>query len=380
MRPGWNLSLAAVTALLVACGGMGGAGDGTDNADNSSGPTGEQVYRMPLEDGNTFTCATCHALDDADDEFTRPGHPIGNAVNRPSYKNGQLDSLRDAVNSCVTEWMTAEPLAADDERWVALRDWLEAQAGDGEAAALSFQITEPPADVTGGDPQAGREVFNTSCAVCHGVDGGGTNKALSIAGRELDATYVAERIRLSGEEESGVYDGLTGGRMPFWAPDRMSDDEMLDVVAFVVDSEPADPNVDPTNNSTNANPNNANSNPNNTPAMRQCDATHAKVGQTMEFSTAFHDVAGTAEILDDCTIEIRNFTYDGSGIDVRIYAAEGGNYDGGFAISEDLRDPVGYDAETLTLQLPEDRTLDEVDGLSVWCVDVGVSFGDGLFE
>jgi hypothetical protein len=32
------------------------------------------------------------------------------------------------------------------------------------------------------------------------------------------------------------------------------------------------------------------------------------------------------------------------------------------------------------ITLPSGRSLDEVDGLSVWCVPVGVSFGDGLFS
>ena len=34
---------------------------------------------------------------------------------------------------------------------------------------------------------------------------------------------------------------------------------------------------------------------------------------------AFHDVGGTARSIDDCTIEITDFTYDGTGIDVRLY-------------------------------------------------------------
>jgi hypothetical protein len=32
------------------------------------------------------------------------------------------------------------------------------------------------------------------------------------------------------------------------------------------------------------------------------------------------------------------------------------------------------------LTLPEGRTLDELDGISIWCVAVGVDFGSGRFE
>ena len=48
---------------------------------------------------------------------------------------------------------------------------------------------------------------------------------------------------------------------------------------------------------------------------------------------------------------------------------------------EDLRRPEGYDGtETVYAQLPEGLTLDDLDGISVWCVPVAASFGDGLFQ
>lgn len=40
---------------------------------------------------------------------------------------------------------------------------------------------------------------------------------------------------------------------------------------------------------------------------------------------------------------------------------------------------VPYSGETVYAQLPSSRSLDEFDGLSVWCVPVGISFGDGRF-
>ena len=49
-------------------------------------------------------------------------------------------------------------------------------------------------------------------------------------------------------------------------------------------------------------------------------------------------------------------------------------------MSEDLVRSEPYDGETVYAQLPDGRTLDELDGISVWCVDVSQSFGDGLFE
>jgi hypothetical protein len=92
------------------------------------------------------------------------------------------------------------------------------------------------------------------------------------------------------------------------------------------------------------------------------------------------DVGGTATIVDDCSIEIDNFTYDGTGIDVRIYGGLGGDYDSGFALTQDLLKAGGYFGELLLATLPEGRTLDELDGISVWCVTVGADFGSGNFS
>lgn len=111
---------------------------------------------------------------------------------------------------------------------------------------------------------------------------------------------------------------------------------------------------------------------------RECGSTHPKVGHTTTLSQRSHDVAGTAAIVDDCTIEITGFSYDGRGLDVRIYAAHDGDYANGFAISDDLLG-TAYANGTLRVQLPEDMTLDDLDGISVWCVEAGVSFGDGMF-
>jgi mono/diheme cytochrome c family protein len=337
---------------------------------------GELVYREPLADGNTFTCATCHALEEpAADGLTRPGHAIGDATRRPSFKNGELDEFRDAVNSCVTEWMNGDPWSASDPRLSSLHAFLDAQAPAGEAPAVSFEIVAPPADLAGGDAASGREIFNRSCVVCHGTDATGTDRAPALVGSALTAEYVAGRVRTSGRPDSGTYDGLTGGIMPFFSADRLGDEELLDVVAYVVERSAEVTVADGgTDGGTDAG----------TDAMADagpsgCEATHPRVGQTATLSMDFHRTTGTARIVDDCTIVIEDFGYDGTGIDVRFYGALGRDYDAGFPISEDLLRSGGYSGETLTLTLPEGRTLDDMDSISLWCVDVGVSFGDGVF-
>ncbi|MEX1362228.1 MAG: DM13 domain-containing protein [Nannocystaceae bacterium] len=366
--------------ILVALLGALALGSGCDASE--SGPSqpaadpelvaqGQQVFSQPVADGNTFACATCHAITEpADDGIRRVGHPLFDATGRPTYKNGALVQMRDAVNSCLQEWMNAEPWSEQDERWLALYEFLDAQGPAEASPPLSFEVVPPPSAeaLTGGEATSGRTLFDRSCSACHGLGGEGTQLAPPIARRGLDPEYVAQRVRTSGRTDSGVYDGLTGGVMPFWAADRLSDEELLDLVAWLaLEAPPVDP-VDPTDPTDPTGPGS------------DCPTTHPLVGATAVLEEAFHDVGGVAEVIDDCTIEIREFTFDGEGIDVRLYGGLAGNYDDGFAMGDSLIRAGGWQGETVRFTLPDDQTLDDLDGVSVWCVPVGVDFGSGMFE
>jgi len=116
-----------------------------------------------------------------------------------------------------------------------------------------------------------------------------------------------------------------------------------------------------------------------TSAPVACPGTHSRVGWRAELATYHHGVAGTAEIRDDCTISVTDFTYDGTGIDVRFYGGTNEDYAGGFALSDNLLKSGGYAGESVVLTLPAGRSLDDLDGISVWCVDVEIDFGSGVF-
>ena len=110
-----------------------------------------------------------------------------------------------------------------------------------------------------------------------------------------------------------------------------------------------------------------------------CDATHPNLGWTAVLDTLFHDTAGTAVMVDDCTIRVDDFTYDGTGLDVRFYGALGSDFGSGFPMTGDLRRDGGYSGETVYATLPAGTTLDDVDSMSLWCIDAAVSFGEGVF-
>ncbi len=111
-----------------------------------------------------------------------------------------------------------------------------------------------------------------------------------------------------------------------------------------------------------------------------CDSTHSQVGTTADFEMFFHDVSGTMRVLDDCTLEISNFTYDGEGPAVYFYTGNSRTYVGSnvyyvpFLLTGNT-----FENDRIRLHLPEGITLDDFDSLSVWCFDFRINFGDAFW-
>jgi hypothetical protein len=107
-------------------------------------------------------------------------------------------------------------------------------------------------------------------------------------------------------------------------------------------------------------------------------STNVKVGQVANLRTIAHRVSGKATVIDNCTIEITAFNYDGGGLpDVFVYTGKAGNYAAGSAVGPNLFGTPQINATIrVTLNAGD---LDNLDGISIWCVRAAVSFADGLF-
>jgi hypothetical protein len=110
--------------------------------------------------------------------------------------------------------------------------------------------------------------------------------------------------------------------------------------------------------------------------ITNCESTHTKIGHSGYFSTLAHNVSGKATIIDNCTIEITEFTYDGGGPEVYFYGAKNHEYASSeaFPLGPKLTGTV-YDNGSITIKLPQNKSLDDLTGLSVWCVDFNANFG-----
>lgn len=107
-----------------------------------------------------------------------------------------------------------------------------------------------------------------------------------------------------------------------------------------------------------------------------CSKTHPKIGYSGFFETFAHNVAGKATIVDDCTIKITQFDYDGGGPLVYFYGAINHDYEGesAFVMSQAINGRE-YQNEEFLLRLPDGKTLNDLTGIAVWCVEFNADFG-----
>lgn len=98
-------------------------------------------------------------------------------------------------------------------------------------------------------------------------------------------------------------------------------------------------------------------------------------------STLAHDVAGEVVAINERTLEVRNFRYDGAGPAAYWWVGTGPVSGGGVAAKEvpGCAGPAGIPAAdgtvTVRVELPADMDVTAIDYLSVWCEDVDVDFG-----
>lgn len=112
-------------------------------------------------------------------------------------------------------------------------------------------------------------------------------------------------------------------------------------------------------------------------AGRTCGKTSSRVGWRAALTTLAHGVKGTVTVIDDCTVELTNFSFDGGGgQSVRVTGGRGGSYNLGIRMGPQLRG-TPYSNSTLRMNLPEGTSLTDFDSVSIWCETFGVNFGDG---
>lgn len=110
-------------------------------------------------------------------------------------------------------------------------------------------------------------------------------------------------------------------------------------------------------------------------------STHPLVGTSAVFSDLAHDISGTLTVIDDRTLEVSDFFYDGGGVQVFFYTGTDGNYREGTPGAGPIGSQLNgrrFSGETIRLTIPENLTLDDFNGISVWCIPFSANFGDAV--
>ncbi|CAM2069603.1 DM13 domain-containing protein [Sulfidibacter corallicola] len=96
-------------------------------------------------------------------------------------------------------------------------------------------------------------------------------------------------------------------------------------------------------------------------------------------NSATYGISGRAVIVDERTIRLENFSYNGGGPDVRVYLGLNNDFVNGPIISDSLSGTV-FNNETLELTIPESVSLDDFNAISIWCTLFSISFSEGTFQ
>lgn len=119
-------------------------------------------------------------------------------------------------------------------------------------------------------------------------------------------------------------------------------------------------------------------------ATVKCDVASPYYGVRIgKFSTHFHEVRGEVYAVDDKTIFIKGFNYDGRGPDAFFWAGSSVRPDAsGFVVPNDkgtLEGLTSYSGQDLVLRLPVGKEVTELRWLSVWSKTLNVNFGSLIF-
>ena len=191
--------------------------------------------------GTRMACGSCHL-----GAGTEPGalSLLQAAANYPRFsgRDGGVRDLVDRINGCMTRSMNGRELARDSPQMVAMVSYItslgDVYAATGESQRVAH---EPPAFKTphrAANLDAGRKVFESRCAICHGLNGQG----LQATPERIDG-YVFPPLwgPDSFNNGAGMHRVLTAARfikarMPL-GDATLTDDEAFDAAAYI-NSEP----------------------------------------------------------------------------------------------------------------------------------------------
>lgn len=188
---------------------------------------------------NPFKCSTCHEVTQAPTKQL-PGYVMYDAAVRQAWWGGSVQTLLDATNQCIYNFMRGNPLAPDDQKGRALFVYLESLAPDMSEPTLPLTVVQNIVNVPSGDATMGQQIWNQSCGNCHGAPHTGQGRLSDIVSIVPDDTLAAHgtdpvmgaRPVVIEKVRHGKFFNV-GGNMPLFSLEAMSDAQLGDVLAYL---------------------------------------------------------------------------------------------------------------------------------------------------
>ena len=201
------------------------------------GPFGDAVRRgraillatrdsLPSHVGNQLRCTSCHL----DAGRRESGTWIGVFARYPQYRarSGIVETIEYRVNDCFRRSMNGtalDPASGEMRDIVAYFAFLSRGAPVGTATVAPGARLQKWAAFTP-DTAAGASLFSATCAKCHGASGEGTAVAPPVWGpKSYNVGAGMSRVRTAAD--------FIQRSMPFDAPGTLSDQQAVDVAAYV---------------------------------------------------------------------------------------------------------------------------------------------------
>ena len=187
--------------------------------------------------GSRLQCGSCHLKGGVEPGTLSLAESFGKYP-RFSGRDGGVGDLKARIQGCMTRSMNGRPLPEDGPEMIVMVAYIRALSErDAMTGAGARAVHESPAFKTptrAADPAAGRLVFESRCAVCHGANGLGL---LASADPRHGYLYPPLWGPDSFNDGAGMHRVLTAARfikarMPLGQA-TLTDDEAFDVAAFI---------------------------------------------------------------------------------------------------------------------------------------------------
>lgn len=181
---------------------------------------------LPSHVGNRLRCTSCHL----DAGRRESGTWIGVHARYPQYRarSGVVETIEYRINDCFRRSMNGtalDPASAEMRDIVAYFAFLSRGTQVGPPAGSPGARLQRWAAFTA-DSGAGASIFGASCAKCHGAKGEGTAVAPPLWGpQSYNLGAGMSRVRTAAD--------FISRNMPFDAPGTLTDQQAVDVAAYV---------------------------------------------------------------------------------------------------------------------------------------------------